>query len=605
MKRGAASGEHADSAANALATARRATALLTQRKSLFVGVLLLGILSVGLTVAGPIFLGKATDLVVDGATGPEHRRIDFEAVGLLLGLAVVVYAAAGWCGVLQARVATVAVQQTAERLRRDVERKLNRIPLSYFDRKRRGEIISRVTNDIDNLAQCLQQVLSQLVVSVLTIIGVLVVMFWISWLLALTALVTVPLSALAMAWIGKRSQPEFSRQWRHTGRLNAYVEELYTGHALMKAFGREEEALAEFDAENERLYESARNAQAVSGLTQPVLMFLGNLNYVAVAAVGGLRVAAGALTIGEVQAFIQFSRQFSQPLGMIAGMLGMVQSGAASAERVFELLDAPEQDPDPVDPARLTQARGRVAFEDVSFRYILEKPLIERLSLVAEPGHTVAIVGPTGAGKTTLVNLLLRFYEVTGGRITIDGVDIAATTRADLRARIGMVLQDTWLFEGTVAENIAYGARNATRDEIVAAARAAHADHFIRTLPDGYDTLLKGEGAAAVSAGERQLLTIARAFLADPAILILDEATSSVDTRTESLIQQAMASLRQERTAFVIAHRLSTIRDADTIVVMESGAIVEQGTHDDLVDAGGLYGQLYAAQFAAVTGTAE
>jgi ATP-binding cassette subfamily B multidrug efflux pump len=589
---------HPDSSADVLGTARRTAGLLTQRKGLFVVVLLLGMLSVGLTVTGPVLLGRATDLVVDGATGSDRRGVDFGAIGLLLGLAVAVYAVAGWCGVMQARVATVAVQRTAERLRRDVERKLNRIPLSYFDRKRRGEIISRVTNDIDNLAQCLQQVLSQLVVSVLTIVGVLAVMFWISWLLALAALVTVPLSALAVARIGKRSQPEFSRQWRHTGRLNAYVEEMYTGHALVKTFGREREALAEFDTENERLFEASRKAQAVSGLTQPVLMFLGNVNYVVVAAVGGLRVAAGALTIGDVQAFIQFSRQFSQPLGMIAGMIGMLQSGAASAERVFELLDAPEQAPDPEDPARPAPACGRVAFEDVSFRYTLDTPLIEHLTLVAERGHTVAIVGPTGAGKTTLVNLLMRFYEVTGGRITIDDVDIAAMTRFDLRAQIGMVLQDTWLFEGSVADNIAYGAENATRDQVVAAAKAAHADHFIRTLPDGYDTLLEGEGAAAVSAGEKQLLTIARAFLADPAILILDEATSSIDTRTESLIQQAMARLREGRTAFVIAHRLSTIRDADTIVVMENGAIVEQGTHEALVRGGGLYGRLYAAQFA-------
>lgn len=589
---------HPEHSSDFVTTARRTVRLLTRRRGQFAAVLVLGVLSVGLTVAGPVLLGHATDLVVSGAVDDAGTGIDFGAVAWVLAWTAAVYVAGGLCGVAQARLATVAVQHAARQLRHDVERKLARIPLSYYDRKRRGDIISRVTNDIDNLAQCLQQVISQLVISALTIVGVLAVMFWISWLLAMIALLTVPLSLLAMTWIGKRSQPEFTRQWRHTGRLNAHIEEMYTGHALVKAFGREDQALAAFDAENERLYEAARQAQAVSGLTQPLMMFVGNLNYVLVAAVGGLRISAGALTIGEVQAFIQFSRQFSQPLGMIAGMLGMVQSGAASAERVFDLLDAPEQSPDPAVPARPVGGGGRVAFEDVCFRYALDRPLIESLSLVAEPGHTVAIVGPTGAGKTTLVNLLMRFYEITAGRITLDGVDIAAMSRADLRSRVGMVLQDTWLFGGTIAENIAYGARHATREQVIAAARSAHADRFIRTLPGGYDTVLDDDGEVGLSAGEKQLLTIARAFLADPIILILDEATSSVDTRTEVLIQQAMARLREGRTAFVIAHRLSTIRDADTIVVMENGSIVEQGSHDELVAVvGGAYRRLHTAQF--------
>nr|WP_308268655.1 ABC transporter ATP-binding protein [Yinghuangia soli] len=571
--------------------------LLAQRRGQFTALLVLGVASVGLTVAGPVLLGHATDLVVSGILDDAGAGIDFGAVARVLAWTAAVYVAGGLCGVVQGRLANTAVQHAARQMRHDVERKLSRIPLSYYDRKRRGDIISRVTNDIDNLAQCLQQVVGQLVMSALTIVAVLGVMFWISWLLALIALLTVPLSLLAMAWIGKRSQPEFTRQWRHTGRLNGHIEEMYTGHALVKAFGREDQALAAFDAENESLYEASRRAQATSGLTQPLMMFVGNLNYVLVAAVGGLRIASGALTVGEVQAFVQFSRQFSQPLGMIAGMLGMVQSGMASAERVFDLLDASEEKPEPAVPVPSSGA-GRVAFEDVSFRYTLAEPLIESLSLVAEPGHTVAIVGPTGAGKTTLVNLLMRFYEITGGRITLDGVDIATMSRADLRSRIGMVLQDTWLFGGTIADNIAYGARHATREQVVAAARSAHADRFIRTLPAGYETVLDDEGGAGLSAGEKQLLTIARAFLADPTILILDEATSSVDTRTEVLIQQAMARLREGRTAFVIAHRLSTIRDADTIVVMERGRIVEQGTHQELVArTGGAYRALHAAQF--------
>jgi len=493
-------------------------------------------------------------------------------------------------------VATI-VQRAIFTLREQVQAKLSRLPLSYFDRQPRGEILSRVTNDIDNLAQSLQQSLSQMVTSLLTIVGVLAVMFWISWLLALIALVTVPASILIVTRIGKRAQPQFVRQWSTTGRLNGHIEENFTGHTLVKAFGQTESSLATFTEQNEKLFQSSFRAQFISGTIQPAMMFIGNLNYVLVAVVGALRVATGALSLGDVQAFIQYSRQFSQPLTQVASMANLLQSGVASAERVFALLDADEQEPDLAVPARPDAVRGRVRFDDVSFSYLPDVPLIEHLSLAVEPGHTVAIAGPTGAGKTTLVNLLMRFYEVNDGAITLDGVNIADMSREDLRSLTGMVLQDAWLFGGTIAENIAYGADSPSRADIIDAARATYVDRFIQMLPDGYETVIDEEGSN-VSMGERQLITIARAFLARPAILILDEATSSVDTRTEVLIQRAMNSLRQGRTSFVIAHRLSTIRDADTILVMENGQIVEQGTHDDLLAARGAYARLYAAQFA-------
>lgn len=593
--------------------------------------LLCVLVSVGLSVIGPKILGKATDLVFAGIIGRQMpagdtkeealasmrergdasvadmlrstdftpgKGIDFGAVGNVLLLALVVFMVAGVLMLVATRLVNSAVNRTMYRMREDVQTKLSRLPLSYFDKRQRGEVLSRATNDIDNIGQTLQQSMGQLINSVLTIIGVLVMMFWVSWLLALVALVTVPLSYVVATRVGKRSQPHFVQQWRTTGKLNAHVEEMYTGHALVKVFGRQEESAQQFAEQNEALYEAGFKAQFNSGIMQPLMMFVSNLTYVLVAVIGGLRVAAGALSIGDVQAFIQYSRQFSMPLTQVASMANLVQSGVASAERVFELLDAEEQEADPVPGVRPEELRGRVALEHVSFRYDPEKPLIDDLSLKVEPGQTVAIVGPTGAGKTTLVNLLMRFYDVTGGRITLDGVDIARMSRDELRAGIGMVLQDTWLFGGTIAENIAYGAsREVTRGEIEEAARAAHADRFIRTLPDGYDTVIDGEGSG-VSAGEKQLITIARAFLSDPVILVLDEATSSVDTRTEVLIQKAMAKLAHGRTSFVIAHRLSTIRDADTILVMENGAIVEQGTHGDLLAAGGAYARLYKAQFA-------
>jgi ATP-binding cassette subfamily B protein len=612
-------------------SSRRLLRLLRPERPLITGVLLCGLASVALSVVGPKILGKATDRIFAGVIGGRlpkgttlaqnvaalrargegkladmlaamhgvvpGKGIDFGAVGTVLLWVLIVYALAGVFGIIQARLANRALQSALARLRGQVEDKLARLPLSYFDKQPRGEVLSRVTNDIDNLGQTLQQTMSQIVTSLLMVLGVLTVMFWISWLLALIALVTVPVSVMVAARIGKRAQPQFINQWKTTGKLNAHIEEMYTGHALVKVFGRQKESAEIFAQHNDELFRSSFRAQFVSGLIQPCMMFISNLNYVLVAVVGGLRVASGALSIGDVQAFIQYSRQFSQPLTQLASMANQLQSGVASAERVFDLLDAPEQQPEPERPARPEVVRGRVAFEHVSFRYDPEKPLIEDLSLTAEPGHTIAIVGPTGAGKTTLVNLLMRFYEVTGGRITLDGVDVALMDREELRSRIGMVLQDTWLFGGTIADNIAYGREGATREQIVEAARAAHVDRFVRTLPDGYDTVIDEEGNN-VSAGEKQLITIARAFLAEPTILVLDEATSSVDTRTEVLIQRAMNKLRAGRTSFVIAHRLSTIRDADTILVMENGAIVEQGDHDQLLAADGAYAALYSAQFA-------
>ncbi len=612
-------------------SAKRLVQRMRPERAKVIAVLVVTVASVLLTAVGPRILGRATDLIFAGllggrlpagATKDEVVRrlresgqgkkadlvasmkdlvpgqgVDFGAVGHVLLLVLAVYVLGSALAWLAGYLLNDVVQAVVKRMRGDVEDKVNRLPLSYFDKQPRGELLSRVTNDIDNLSQSLQQTMSQLLTSVLTVFAVLAMMLWISPLLALVALISVPLSMIVTGGVMKRSQGMFVQQWRRTGRLNAHIEETFSGHALVKVFGRQADAERVFAEENDELYEASFSAQFVSGLIMPIMMFIGNLNYVLVAVIGGLRVASGALSLGEVQAFIQYSRQFTQPLAQVASMANLLQSGVASAERVFELLDAPEEEPEGhASAAPPGERRGEVRFEHVSFSYDPAKPLIRDLSLVADPGHTVAIVGPTGAGKTTLVNLVMRFYEVQAGRITLDGVDIAAMPRSELRSQTGMVLQDTWLFEGTIRDNIAYGSPGATEEQILAAARATFVDRFVHSLPDGYETVIDEEGSN-LSAGERQLVTIARAFLSDPALLILDEATSSVDTRTELLLQQAMLALRSDRTSFVIAHRLSTIRDADLILVMEDGAIVEQGTHDELLDADGAYARLYNSQF--------
>ncbi|WP_072803054.1 ABC transporter ATP-binding protein [Rhodococcoides yunnanense] len=603
--------------------------MLAPERVLLSAVLLFAVASVVLTVAAPNILGHATNLIFNGVVGgrlPQGESkqqvvdglradgqnqfadmvsgmdvtpgvgIDFSAVGNVLLFVLVLYLLSSLLAWAQAYILNIALQRTIRNLRGEVERKVHRLPLKYFDSRTRGELLSRVTNDVDNVSTSLQQTLSQLITGVLTVLGILGMMIWISPLLALVAVLTVPASFAVTAVIAKRSQPHFVDQWKQTGRLNGQIEETYTGHELVKAFGRQQEVEREFGERNDQLFESSYRAQFISGMIMPAIMFLGNINYVIIAVVGGLRVASGTLSLGEVQAFIQYSRQFTQPLTQVGSMVNLLQSGVASAERIFDLLDADDEEPDPVAPAVPAKNNGHVEFENVSFRYREDQPLIEGLSLVAEPGHLVAIVGPTGAGKTTLVNLIMRFYDIDSGRIMVDGVDTRDMTRDELRERTGMVLQDTWLFGGSIRDNIAYGDPSASEEDILEAARVSYVDKFVHSLPDGYDTIIDEEGNN-VSAGEKQLITIARAFLAKPLILILDEATSSVDTRTELLVQQATAALRSDRTSFVIAHRLSTIRDADLIVVMEDGHIVEQGDHDSLVQAGGAYNRLYSSQF--------
>lgn len=581
-------------AADFRGTSLRILGMLRTDRLRMVGIGVLAALSAAAMLAVPRILGEATDQVVKGVS---EGGVDYAALALLLGLGAALSALSWMVTVGMGRIIAGVAQRMAYGLRESADTKVASLPLRYFDTRSRGEVLSTVTNDIDNLTQTVQQVLQRMVFSLLMLLGVPVMMLTISPLLTLVVLLTVPLTLWVAKAIGKRAQPRFGRQWAATGKVNGHAEEMITGHQLVTVFGRQPESVATFKRHNDELYTSATSAQFLSGLIAPALGFLGSVTYVLVAVIGGLRVAAGAISLGEIQAFIQYTMQFSGPVNQMAAMSSQVQSAVASGERIFDLLDAEEQSPDrAAEPGVLDTVEGRVAFEDVSFRYLPDEPLIEHLRLEAEPGQTVAIVGPTGAGKTTLVNLLMRFYDLDAGRITVDGQDTSAIERERLRRHIGMVLQDTWLFGGTIAENIAYGRPEATREEVVEAASAAHADHFIRALPDGYDTVVETD-EGSLSAGERQLITIARAFVIDPSILILDEATSSVDTRTEMLVQQGMVALRQGRTSFVIAHRLSTIRDADVIVVMEHGQVVEQGSHEELVENGGAYARLYTAQF--------
>ena len=559
-------------------------------------VVITSVVSVVMSVVGPKILGNATNLIINGVRSP--NGIDYPALHRTILTVGALYLGSAALAYTQGFLLAGVIHRTMRRLRSAVEDKINTLPLGYVDKTPRGDLLSRVTNDIDNVAQNLAQTMSMSTISILTVVGVLIMMLTISPLLSLVAVTTVPITLFTVKFIAGKSKKRFIAQWSHTGSLNAIVEETFAGHALVKVFGQQQATEDRFEATNQKLFEASFGAQFISGMIQPAMMLVSNLNYVAIAVIGGLRVASGSLSIGDIQAFIQYSRQFTQPINQLASMANMLQSGIASAERVFEFLDVDDQSPDPIDAKTVASPQGRVAFEGVTFSYAPDKSLIADLSLVAEPGQTIAIVGPTGAGKTTLVNLLMRFYELNGGAITLDGVDISQMRRDDLRSSMGMVLQDTWLFGGTIRDNIAYGRLDATEDEIMAAARATHVDHFVRSMPDGYNTMLDDE-ASNLSAGEKQLLTIARAFLAEPTILILDEATSSVDTRTEVLIQHAMAALRSNRTSFVIAHRLSTIRDADIILVMENGRIVEQGNHEELLAAGGAYYKLYNAQFVA------
>ena len=577
-------------------SAHRLLGLLGPEKPKLLFVATVAIASAALSVSGPNILARATNLIFAGYLRSTHNTgalaarydattgtgIDFVALADVLTFVLALYAGASLFGWLQLYVLNGVTQRTVKRLRTTVQAKLMRVPLAYFDGQTHGEVLSRATNDIDNVAMGLQQTLGQILGSLLSAIGILFMLLWISPILAGITILSIPISLAITAKVGKRSQKGFAAQWKLVGALNGQIEETFTGHTLVKIFGRRRATDERFAKTNQELFDASFGAQFVSSIIMPAINFVGNLTFIAIGVVGGLRVASGAMLIGGVQAFIQYSRQFTQQQSQIASLANVVQSAVASAERVFELLDTPEQTADASD-AKLPPCKGEVHFEDVSFRYKPDVPLIEHLNLVAKPGQTVAIVGPTGAGKTTLVNLLMRFYELDGGHITLDGVDIASLHRRELRSKIGMVLQDTWLFGGTIRANLLYGNPSATEEQMLAAARATYVDRFVRALPDGYDTKIDEE-SSNLSVGEKQLITIARAFLADPALLVLDEATSSVDTRTEVLVQRALNALRSQRTSFVIAHRLSTIRNADLILVMENGRIVDQGTHAELLE---------------------
>lgn len=581
-------------------TLKRLIQYLRPHKVQLAAVLVMAILSTVFSIFSPKVMGKATTKLFEGVMAKIQQvpgaEIDFQYVWQIIMILVGLYVLSALFGYVQQYLMAGVAQKTVYDLRKDVNAKLNKLPLKYFDARTHGEILSRVTNDVDNIAGTLQQSLTQLITSILTIIGVIAMMLSISPLLTLIAVLTLPLSIVAITSIAKRSQKQFVRQQKELGQLNGHVEEMYTGHKIIKAFGRETKSLEQFDNINERLYEAGWKAQFISGVIMPIMSFIGNIGYVLVSVVGGILVTKKTIEIGDVQAFIQYSRQFTMPITQTANIANIIQSTVASAERVFEILDEEEQIPQTANPVVLEQPRGDVAFNHVQFGYDPEHLLIENMNIDVKQGQTIAIVGPTGAGKTTLINLLMRFYEVNGGSITVDGVNIAEMKRGDLRSLFGMVLQDTWLFNGTIRDNIAYGREGATEEEVVRAAKTAYADHFIRTLPGGYNTVLNEE-ASNISQGQKQLLTIARAILADPAILILDEATSSVDTRTEVHIQKAMNELMKGRTSFVIAHRLSTIRDADLILVMNHGTVIEKGSHEELLALGGFYADLYNSQF--------
>lgn len=581
-------------------TLKRLSRYLAPQRTRFLVVTVLAIVSTVFTIFGPKLMGMATTKLAEGILfRAPFAGYDFDGIARILLLTILLYAISSLCSFLMAYVMSGVSQETVYAMRNEVKDKLDRLPLSYFDGRTHGEILSRVTNDMDTIATTLQQSLTQLVTSVVTLVGILIMMLFISPLMTIIALVTLPLSAILTMLIAKQSQKFFARQQKILGQLNGHVEEMYTGHKIVQAFGREKEAIAEFRRINEELYHAGWKAQFMSGIIMPALTFISNLGYVFVCIVGGILVTKRAIDLGDIQAFIQYMRQFTHPIVNTANIANVIQGTIASAERVFEVLDEAEQVPETAEPVPVLceTVCGEVRFEHVNFRYKEDVPLIEDMNIHVKPGQMVAIVGPTGAGKTTLVNLLLRFYELDGGRITIDGVDLTQMTRGDLRNQFGMVLQDTWLFKGTIQENIGYGWSGAKQEQIVEAAKAAHADHFIRSLPHGYETELNEE-ASNISQGQKQLLTIARALLADPPILILDEATSSVDTRTEALIQKAMKVLMEGRTSFVIAHRLSTIRNADLILVMNHGQVVEQGTHETLMAQGGFYQDLYLSQFA-------